>query len=69
MDVGITDGMLMPSDVIASRMTRWYVGGGKSHPRISLSASHFAATMGKRDSEFWSRFMVSLWNLVIHEYS
>ena len=50
MGVGITDGMLMPSDVIDSRMTRWYVGGGKSHPRVSLSDSCCAKMTGRRGS-------------------
>ena len=60
MDVGGDDGMTMPYDALAARMTRWAVGGRQSHPLISLSASHCAVMTGRKDSAFWSRVATSL---------
>ena len=40
-------GMEVPVMALAARMTRWAVGGRRSHPFVSFSASHWAATMGR----------------------
>ena len=52
MDLGEADGMLIPSDSIAVRMTHWYVGRKQSYPLVSWSTSRCNAMTGQRDSEF-----------------
>ena len=41
-------GMEVPVVALAARMTRWAVGGRRSHPFVFLSISRWAATTGQR---------------------
>ena len=39
--------MEVPLVALATRMTRWNVGGRRSHPLVSFSTSRWAATTGQ----------------------
>ena len=68
MDYGEADGMVMPSDALSVRMTRWDVGGRQLHSIVFLSPSYCAATIGCKDSSFWSRVATLLRTLVSPEW-
>ena len=54
--VGGSDfGMGVPVLALATRMTRWVVGGRRSHPLVSLSVSCWAEKTGRRASAVCSR--------------
>ena len=45
---------------LAARMTRWAVGGRRSHPLVSLSILLWAVTMGQRASAVYSSVATSV---------
>ena len=69
MDCGGDDGMLRPSDTLATRMTRSEVETRQPHPLVSQYSSCCTATTMNRASLFWSRVAIFLRNSVISKWS
>ena len=53
-------GMEIPVVALASRMTRWAVGGRRSHPFFSFFISRWTATTGRSASSVYSRVATSV---------
>ena len=52
--------MKVPVVASADRMTRWAVGGIRSHPLVSFSASRWVATAGRIASAVYNRVATSV---------
>ena len=50
----------VPLVALAARMTQWIVGGRRSHPFVSFSASRCAETKGWGTSEFFNLVVILL---------
>ena len=55
-------GMEVPLVALAARMTRWGVGGRRSHPFVSFFALRWAATMGWSASAVCNMVVTSVKN-------
>ena len=53
-------GMEDPVVALSARMTRWAVGGRRSHPFVSFSVSCWAATTGRSASAVCNRVAMSV---------
>ena len=55
--------------VLVARMTRWDVGGRRSHPFVYFSASRWAATTGRSASVVYKRVATSFRTPLIPRWS
>ena len=61
--------MEVPVVALAARTKRWAVGGRRSHPLVSFSASRWAVTTGRSASTMCNRVTTSVRKLVRHMWS